>query len=268
MVAPRAGERASARACESRRRGACDVYGGGEARGGAAGLPFRRAPRRRGGGDAATANVQRPQPPRGARRGAHGPARVEPMAAAARGIALTGHSPGSRGSSAPAGGRRARGPGGRGGRRDSGLRGEKRASRRLALREARATANAAAATAAAATSTRFSLGMATNPGLAPRPRPRLWAVRTWLLPLRAPLLAALTSPSIPGIGCAVGVRVVVANYSTAFPLRGGAWEWMREAELCAEGGTEELTAFEVRLEEWVHGCPARAPTPTNTRTLR
>lgn len=105
MVAPRAGGRASARACESRRRGACDVYGGGEARGGAAGLPFRRAPRRRGGGDAATANVQRPQPPGGARRGAHGPARVEPMAAASPGIALTGHSPGSRGSSAPAGGR-------------------------------------------------------------------------------------------------------------------------------------------------------------------
>lgn len=218
MVAPREGGRASARACESRRRGACDVYGGGEARGGAAGLPFRRAPRRRGGGDAATANVQRPQPPGGARRGAHGPARVEPMAAAAApGIALTGHSPGSRGSSAPAGGRprdrtrrpqvapRLRLP-----RREKGL----------ALREARATANAAAAAAAAATSTRFSLGMATNPGLAPRPRPRLRAVRTRLLPLRASRLAALTSPPprIPGIGCAVGVRGELANYNTAFPL--------------------------------------------------
>lgn len=109
-----AGGRAGARACGSRRGGACDVYGGGAARGGAAGLPFRRAPRRRGGGDAATANVQRPQPPRGALRGAHGRARVQPMAAAAPGIALTGHSPASRGSSALAGVARATGPGGHG----------------------------------------------------------------------------------------------------------------------------------------------------------
>lgn len=108
MVAPRAGGRAGARASvwEPAPRCVRCVRGrGGEGRSRGAPLPTRTPPPRgRGRRDG-----QRPtaQPPRGALRGAHGRARVEPMAAAAAapGIALTGHSPASRGCSALAGGR-------------------------------------------------------------------------------------------------------------------------------------------------------------------
>lgn len=45
---------------------------------------------------------------------------------------------------------------------------------------------------------------------------------------------------------------------------------MREADLARRGGTEELTAFEVRvrLEKWVHTCATRALTPKDKRALR